>query len=323
MSASGDWGPAPPGVDLTENQNADIIGSVIVIVAMGLSAVVLRIFTRLSRTGPGLAEDDYVILFAAGGGKHLWVVSFDDFTKLYQTTYAFVMVYITCITATKTSILLFYRRMFGTGIIWWIVLVLTICHGREVNITWVSGCRPVDYYWKQYTDPNAEGTCIDASLFYFINGIIGLFIDVAILLVPVPTNAAHQKDVCRRHPTPRKLLVKTPDFTWAMSKVFIWSCCEPFVGIMCACLPTYAPLVRRWWTAAQSRPANSYASSSGGGDTTLRGDDEVELTYDGSGKGLQDETVVAGLKGSLGSDGSVGYRSEIMVRKDFYWSSSV
>lgn len=116
------------------------------------------------------------------------MVSFDEFTKLYQTTYAFVIVYITCITATKTSILLFYRRVFGTGVIWSIVFTLTICHGLEVTITWLSGCRPVDYYWKQYTDPNAVGTCIDASLFYFINGIIGLFIDVSILLVPIPTS---------------------------------------------------------------------------------------------------------------------------------------
>ncbi len=122
-----------------------------------------------------------------GGGKHLWVVTFDEFTKLYQTTYAFVIVYIACITTTKTSILLFYRRVFGTGIVWSIVFTLTICHGLEVSITWLSGCRPVDYYWKQYTDPDAVGTCIDAPLFYFINGIIGLFIDVSILLVPVPT----------------------------------------------------------------------------------------------------------------------------------------
>lgn len=47
-------------------------------------------------------------------------------------------------------------------------------------------------------------------------------------------------------------LVKSPDFTWAMSKVFIWSCCEPFVGIVCACLPTYAPLVRTLWRRAGS-----------------------------------------------------------------------
>jgi len=47
-------------------------------------------------------------------------------------------------------------------------------------------------------------------------------------------------------------LVKSEDFTWAMSQVFIWSCCEPFVGIICACLPTYAPLVRTLWRRAGS-----------------------------------------------------------------------
>jgi hypothetical protein len=65
MSASGMWGPAPPGVDLTETQHADIIGSVVVIMIIGLSSVVLRLFTRLSHSGPGLAEDDYVIMAAA------------------------------------------------------------------------------------------------------------------------------------------------------------------------------------------------------------------------------------------------------------------
>jgi hypothetical protein len=42
-------------------------------------------------------------------------------------------------------------------------------------------------------------------------------------------------------------LVKAQDFTWAMCQVFIWSCVEPFVGIVCACLPTFAPFIRRWY----------------------------------------------------------------------------
>lgn len=123
-----------------------------------------------------------------GGGYHLWVVTTEDFIKLYQTTYAFVIVYIWSITATKSSILLFYRRMFGTSITWYIVFGLTILHGLEVSITWLSGCRPVSYYWRQYTDPTAVGSCINASLFYFINGIIGMVIDISILLVPIPTS---------------------------------------------------------------------------------------------------------------------------------------
>ena len=65
MSNSGAWGDAPPGVDLSENQNRDVIGTVVAIMVMGLSSVVLRIITRLMKTGPGLAADDYVIVFAA------------------------------------------------------------------------------------------------------------------------------------------------------------------------------------------------------------------------------------------------------------------
>lgn len=65
MSNSGAWGDAPPGVNLSENQNRDIIGSVVAIMVVGVAAVILRLFTRLMKTGPGLAIDDYFIVFAA------------------------------------------------------------------------------------------------------------------------------------------------------------------------------------------------------------------------------------------------------------------
>jgi hypothetical protein len=168
-------------------------------------------------------------------------------------------------------------------------------------------------------------------------------------------------------------LVKSPDFTWAMSKVFIWSCVEPFIGIVCACLPTYAPLVRRWWTAAagsrgtgaRSAGIISAGHESGGsgngfgshdkpgvfgphayvadvtaekprkhrhhhhthsqcgkglytfGDTaTLRGDDEIELTVDAAGR----EVPPSRGNGSPERDG--GRKTEIIVRKDFTWTST-
>ncbi len=72
--------------------------------------------------------------------------------------------------------------------IWYIVFGFTIAHGLEVTITWLAGCRPLHYFWEQFTNPMAKGKCINASLFYFINGIIGLAIDIAILLVPVRTS---------------------------------------------------------------------------------------------------------------------------------------
>lgn len=146
-------------------------------------------------------------------------------------------------------------------------------------------------------------------------------------------------------------LVKSPDFTWAMSKVFIWSCCEPFIGIVCACLPTYAPLVRRWWKGELSgypdtpkvymsdKPSPSKAGHKisgrkhhGGLDATLRGDDEIELTVDISGEpghhlpghqrqGDSRDSSKTCVNGKGSPEDS--YQNEIMVRKDFSWSSSV
>ncbi|KAL2130878.1 hypothetical protein VTI74DRAFT_5832 [Chaetomium olivicolor] len=131
-------------------------------------------------------------------------------------------------------------------------------------------------------------------------------------------------------------LVKSQDFTWAMSKVFIWSCCEPFIGIVCACLPTYAPLVRKWWSASHPRRGNPYNNNGehppvfvsdkpsrrgdwmhGLGETTLRGeDDEIELT----GAGGREITV----KGQGGdSEESLKYQgNKIIVRRDFSWARS-
>lgn len=53
------------------------------------------------------------------------------------------------------------------------------------------------------------------------------------------------------------------DFTWAMSQVFIWSCVEPLIGIVCACLPTYGPLVRHWYTVSRSQVPRSKRTGQG------------------------------------------------------------
>lgn len=137
-------------------------------------------------------------------------------------------------------------------------------------------------------------------------------------------------------------LVQSPDFTWAMSSVFIWSCCEPFIGIVCACLPTYAPLVRRFWRRegfSYSDTPKIYASEKskvgkrgdwssrkhGPGSTTLRGgDDEIELTVDISAQGLRQANSRDSSKGKRTPEEQLEHgHNEIMVTKDFYWSSSL
>ncbi|KAF4463716.1 integral membrane pth11 [Fusarium albosuccineum] len=383
MSASGDWGPAPPGVDLSENQTGEILRSVIAFMVIGILAVSGRMFARY-KTKAKLARDDYLLLAALafaigtavpciisipyGGGKHLWVLTFDDFTTLWKMTYAFVLIYATCVSLTKASILLFYRRVFGTSRPFYVCLFLVIGYWVAIITAWFSGCRPASYFWEQFTNPEAKGYCMNTSLFYFVNGICAMLIDVAILMVPLPTNAVGPKAGGLLHPSAWRLvsffpastsrdtgsdmtssvcvasiirivsmdkLVKASDFTWYMAQVFIWSCCEPFVGIICACLPTYGPFLRRWWKATVS--LNGYPSGEGSGfnpDSTnvqrnkarmewkqlsersveLRQDDEVELTneiYGGQNN--------ASLRTKT-SDEECTTGGGIRVQRDFSWA---
>ncbi|KAF4996086.1 hypothetical protein FDECE_12582 [Fusarium decemcellulare] len=369
MSASGDWGPAPPGVDLSENQTGEILRSVIAFMVIGILAVSGRMFARYKAKAK-LARDDYLLLAALafaigtavlcivsipyGGGKHLWVLTFDDFTTLWKMTYAFVLIYATCVSLTKASILLFYRRVFDTSRPFYVCLFFVIGYWVAIITAWFSGCRPASYFWEQFTNPEAKGYCMNTSLFYFVNGICAMLIDVAILMVPLPTIYKLQMPLGQKLAVCGILLlgafvcvasiirivsmdklVKASDFTWYMAQVFIWSCCEPFVGIICACLPTYGPFLRRWWKATVS--LNGYPSGEGSGfnpDSTnvqrnkarmewkqlsersveLRQDDEVELTneiYGGQNN--------ASLRTKT-SDEECTTGGGIRVQRDFSWA---
>lgn len=63
MSVSGDWGPAPEGIDLTEQQDGEILRPVIALVTMGILAVAIRFVARF-KSGTKIAIDDYLILCA-------------------------------------------------------------------------------------------------------------------------------------------------------------------------------------------------------------------------------------------------------------------
>lgn len=60
----GDFGPAPSGTNLEENQTANIVTLVLVFGAIALFAVILRVVARIGRNGAGLAVDDLMVIVA-------------------------------------------------------------------------------------------------------------------------------------------------------------------------------------------------------------------------------------------------------------------
>lgn len=61
------------------------------------------------------------------------------------------------------------------------------------------------------------------------------------------------------------------DPSWTIAPVFMWSCVEPFIGIVCACLPTFSPLFRRWWAILGGKKGSKKQEDYyGGGSQTRR-----------------------------------------------------
>ncbi|KAL3417920.1 pth11-like integral membrane protein [Phlyctema vagabunda] len=383
MSNSGVFGPTPEGIDLHQNQDREIFSDVLALMVLATLFVVVRIFTRIfARTG-GMAADDYLIivgwLFTTGTamcclistrygcGRHLWVVSQSDFESIFKILYSYVYLYATGVSFTKLSILLFYRRVFGVTKAFWICLSLVVGYWVAIIIAWINVCHPIHLFWYKHTT-TMEGYCFNDSKFYFGNGIANMLIDICVLAYPVPI-------VWKLHmPKEKKLaviailmlgsfvcvasivrivnlndLIHATDTTWTMGPVFVWSCVEPYVGILCACLPTFAPLVRIFWNKVRGYSANHQSgaggnkstgsgtgnlnsnglrsksaqwnklgdSNSGSKNSRLRHDDEVELTYD--------------ITSSLGTNNPRTRTSDeelnlpingIMVKNDVQWSSS-
>ena len=143
-----------------------------------------------------------------GTGRHLWTVSKDDFTMTWrvrslarslptlssltqtprtQILYVYVMIYATAVSCTKLSIVLFYRRIFSFTYAFWAGVFLAVSYWIVIIVVINTGCRPFSYFFEQYTNPAAEGTCINLSQFYYANAIWAMMVDVVILLMPLPT----------------------------------------------------------------------------------------------------------------------------------------
>jgi hypothetical protein len=127
-------------------------------------------------------------------------------------------------------------------------------------------------------------------------------------------------------------MFKSEDLTWDMSQSFIWSSVEPNIGIVCACMPTFRPLIRRWLPKWFGGGSTGYGTDRLGQHSQIgdfyalrdrtrdahkdKYDDELGLTdgiTSGRHRAPQDST----------EDGiATVTQNSIMVKRDIEWSST-
>ncbi|KAL0256048.1 hypothetical protein SLS55_008437 [Diplodia seriata] len=195
------FGAPPPGVDLSDDQSGTVLAPIVIVLVLAIVAVALRFTTRHVVEAQRMAADDVFIIFALlfgfgtagcvfaalsfGCGKHIWVITLDQFKHIQQVVYAAAQIYAATVTCTKTSIVLYYRRIFDFTTTFWVLEFLIVSYFITIVTVMNTGCHPTNYMWMQYVDPNAKGECVDLLKFYYANAIAATLIDIFILITPI------------------------------------------------------------------------------------------------------------------------------------------
>ncbi|KAF2027850.1 hypothetical protein EK21DRAFT_39709, partial [Setomelanomma holmii] len=164
---------------------------------------------------------------------------------------------------TKISFLIQYRRLFPDDFIQALckygLVFLGIWGVAQVFIT-AFGCVPLSVI-----NPTFVGRCINTNVVFTLNGTMNIATDFAIFAVPIWPVARLQMPFRRR----MHLLAvfslgffacaisivrleqimaatKTTDASWASARTAYWSAIELNVGILCACLPTLRPIIKKY-----------------------------------------------------------------------------
>ncbi|EPE35356.1 MFS general substrate transporter [Glarea lozoyensis ATCC 20868] len=230
-----------------------------------------------------------------GLGRHDIDIPHDWLNALRQSEYAFTILYNPALMATKTSILIFYLRMSrNTQNILRIASYVTlgIVNVAGVVLTFMNAfqCSPIRAAYDPFVSGNTK--CISIVTLYLCSAPVNIITDLAILVLPIPVLTGmrlpqRQKtvlvftfalgifvtiiDVVRIYYLQQAAsdqikaydrLGTSVDFAYSAATAFLWSAVEVNVGIICACIPTMKPLIKRILPAMITDPLRTRGSKS-------------------------------------------------------------
>ncbi|ERF72506.1 hypothetical protein EPUS_09033 [Endocarpon pusillum Z07020] len=287
----------PPSKNLGDNRGPEITQSITVVVVLTALSLIGRLFSRRLQKVP-LAASDYTIILGwltacgmtiiiyigvtLGLGKHIEVVPLEDMTKILKSTMASEILYSITISATKISILLFYREIFPGprfAIATNIVAAFVIAWGVACILVAIFSCNPVNGFW----DLTIPSKCIETRMFFIGNSVPNIIMDVVILTLPMNKIWHLQMQfkqklivsglfllggfVCISSGI-RLLFLQDMDvrnLTWSYVGTAFWSVVEVNVAVMSACFPTMRPLLQRTIPKLLSIGSFSFGSQKKGG----------------------------------------------------------
>ncbi|KAF9733482.1 CFEM domain-containing protein [Paraphaeosphaeria minitans] len=192
------------------DQSATLKGVVASLGFLALAMVFMRLADRAISSITQLGWDDLLIglsglislgmnvpvIVAAhlGFGTDMWGMKPDNITLSLKWLYVAYFMYMIAEALCQLSILAFYLRIMvapKSRRLVWILLSLVVCFGLANTFSMIFQCTPINFFWNGWQG-ETSGQCIDVQLFGFIRGGIEIFLDLAILTLPLPMLAGLQ-----------------------------------------------------------------------------------------------------------------------------------
>ncbi|KAJ5489090.1 hypothetical protein N7539_003980 [Penicillium diatomitis] len=218
-----------------------------------------------------------IVLLYNGLGTHIEYVKPEQLVTLFTGS----ILYTLCVASIKLSTLMLYKRLFPVKSMRTAVQVVSL-----IIILWAACgilagcflCIPTDKLWN----PMIPGGCMDLAKFYYGLQIPNIVTDAIILVMPMhivwslPISKAQKTglsiifilglltlifDIIRLVALV-DLSKAGNDITYTQVNSSVWTCIEPAVGIVAACLTNMRPLFKLAREKVWMRHAGSAANSS-------------------------------------------------------------
>ncbi|KAH3947468.1 hypothetical protein HBH98_190910 [Parastagonospora nodorum] len=291
----------------TRDQSATLMGVTASFGSLALLMVILRLSDRAISAQAQLGWDDLLIglsgfvaigmnvpvVVAAklGFGRDMWGIPADNITESLKGLYVAYFMYMWSECLCQLSILAFYLRIMVDHklrmIVWGFVGVVTafgICN----VVSMIFQCTPIKFFWDGWRGEMAGFCGVDVKLFGFVRGAVEIFLDLAILSMPLPMLA-------KLNMSPKKKLQIMSMFsvgfvitivsclrlwsfvqfgdstnpTYDNTSGLYWCATEANLFIIVACMPAMHALFHKMFR--QFRESSTYASKEKYGSSSNKG----------------------------------------------------
>ncbi|KAI1426214.1 50S ribosomal protein L36e [Xylaria sp. FL1777] len=206
-----------------------------------------------------------LIMSTLGFGRDIWTLTPYRITHIVKFTWVTELLYFILLALTKTSLLLFYLRVFPSPQfhrVCYITMGVVVAAGIAFLVTGIFYCTPVSYIWTGWTG-DTKGHCINFNAFAWSHAVTSIAQDLWIIALPIPSLLKLQLGRRKKihlilmfsvglaitivsvvRLTTLVQFATTTNPTYDSVTTAYWSVLEAYVSIICCCLPSVRSLLR-------------------------------------------------------------------------------